>query len=47
MILLFDRMYQTFRDRKYIYMLLEVCLGGELWTVLRDRCVVFDNVGVV
>ncbi|XP_031435291.1 cGMP-dependent protein kinase 2 [Clupea harengus] len=30
------KMYRTFRDDKYVYMLLEVCLGGELWSVLRD-----------
>uniref|UniRef100_A0AAQ6A672 cGMP-dependent protein kinase n=1 Tax=Amphiprion ocellaris TaxID=80972 RepID=A0AAQ6A672_AMPOC len=30
------RYFRTFRDNKYVYMLLEVCLGGELWTVLRD-----------
>ncbi|KAL4623062.1 cGMP-dependent protein kinase 1-like isoform X1 [Arapaima gigas] len=31
------RMYRTFRNAKYLYMLLEACLGGELWTLLRDR----------
>ncbi|MFH4974434.1 hypothetical protein AB6A40_001143 [Gnathostoma spinigerum] len=31
------KLYTTFRDAKYVYMLLEVCLGGELWTTLRDR----------
>uniref|UniRef100_A0A8C7DKR9 cGMP-dependent protein kinase n=1 Tax=Oncorhynchus kisutch TaxID=8019 RepID=A0A8C7DKR9_ONCKI len=30
------RLFRTFRDDKYVYMLLEACLGGELWSVLRD-----------
>ncbi|KAK4819200.1 hypothetical protein QYF61_026816 [Mycteria americana] len=28
---------RTFKDNKYVYMLLEACLGGELWSLLRDR----------
>jgi len=31
------KLFRTFRDRKYVYLLMEACLGGELWTILRDR----------
>ena len=36
------RLYQTYKDRKFIYLLMEPCMGGEVWTLLRDR-VSFDD----
>ena len=40
---LIHRLFRTFRDRKYVYLLMEACLGGELWTILRDRGWFDDN----
>lgn len=31
------RLFRTFRDDRCVYLLLEACLGGELWTMLRER----------
>ncbi|KAG7188202.1 hypothetical protein KM043_016077 [Ampulex compressa] len=36
------KLYQTYKDSKYVYFLMEVCLGGDVWTTLqRRRC--FDD----
>ncbi|CAG9825377.1 unnamed protein product [Phaedon cochleariae] len=32
-----SRMFRTFKDSKYIYFLLEPCLGGDLWSLLRKQ----------
>ncbi|XP_056631685.1 cGMP-dependent protein kinase, isozyme 1-like [Diorhabda sublineata] len=29
------RLYRTYKDRKYVYFLMEACLGGDLWSLLQ------------
>lgn len=31
------RLYRTYKDTKYVYFLMEVCLGGDVWTTLQRR----------
>lgn len=31
------KMHQTFKDSKYLYFLLEACLGGDLWNLLHKQ----------
>ncbi|XP_011689727.1 PREDICTED: cGMP-dependent protein kinase, isozyme 1-like isoform X2 [Wasmannia auropunctata] len=31
------KLYQTYKDNKYVYFLMEVCLGGDVWTTLQRR----------
>lgn len=31
------KLYLTFKDTKCAYMLIEPCIGGEVWTTMRDR----------
>lgn len=37
------RLYQTYKDSRYVYFLMEVCLGGDVWTNLQRRRY-FDDV---
>ncbi|KAJ8920701.1 hypothetical protein NQ315_004840 [Exocentrus adspersus] len=31
------RLYRTYKDNKYIYLLMESCLGGDLWSLLQKQ----------
>lgn len=38
------RLYQTFKDNKYIYFLMEPVLGGDVWTILQKQKCFSENV---
>ncbi|XP_031781151.1 cGMP-dependent protein kinase isoform X3 [Nasonia vitripennis] len=31
------KLYKTYKDNKFVYFLMEVCLGGDVWTTLQRR----------
>ena len=37
------QLYRTFQDTAHIHMLMEICLGGDLWSLLRDHRYFPDN----
>ncbi|XP_051156958.1 cGMP-dependent protein kinase 1-like isoform X1 [Leptopilina boulardi] len=37
------KLYRTYKDTKYVYFLMEVCLGGDVWTTLQRRRIFDDS----
>lgn len=40
------RLYAAFRDTRYIYMIMEFCSGGEIWTKLKEAGRFEENIAV-